>query len=78
MSPGVDSRQEGVRMSRAITIERTEHTAAELREFAADRPELTNWPSGTHKRTERERCDATAAEIRQSRAERSPHALSWG
>jgi transposase len=36
MSHRVDSRQEGVRMSRAITITRTEHTAAELREFAAN------------------------------------------
>ncbi len=35
MSHGVDSRQEGDRMSRAITITGTEHTAAELREFAA-------------------------------------------
>ena len=35
MSHRVGSRQEGARMSRAITITRTEHTAAELREFAA-------------------------------------------
>ena len=35
MSHRVDSRQEGARMSRAITITRMEHTAAELREFAA-------------------------------------------
>ena len=35
MSHRVDSRQEGTPMSRAITITRTEQTAAELREFAA-------------------------------------------
>ena len=35
MSHRVDSRKRGALMSRAITITRTEHTAAELREFAA-------------------------------------------
>jgi hypothetical protein len=32
----------------------------------ARRPELTNWPPGTHKRTEQERRDAKTAEIRRS------------
>jgi hypothetical protein len=33
----------------------------------ATRPELTNWPSGTHNATYQERIDAKAAEIRHIR-----------